>query len=124
MHAVEVIRRGPHGTVRSLDRTGGVFRPSPRHGLTAPVYSLGWPDAPTKEPVFTCPVSAIPSACWDLLELWYTCRALGALPLAGGALDQPLSVRRAFPVFAAEHEAGQWRLQALGAAAPRARGRR
>jgi len=51
--------------------------------------------------LYQCPVSAIPSEVWDLLELWWGCRLTGLPPIAGGFMDQPESVRRAFPVFEA-----------------------
>jgi hypothetical protein len=54
-----------------------------------------------QEPVFTCPVSAIPDVVWQLLDLWLSCRSMKALPLAGGVLDQPYVVRRAWPMFEA-----------------------
>jgi hypothetical protein len=66
-----------------------------------PAYAYGPPTAKVKAPVFQCPVSAIPSVVWDLFEDWWACRLMGTLPLAGGWADQPLLVRRAFPVFEA-----------------------
>lgn len=102
MHAVTTTRRGSGGRATTTDLGGAVFVPSVAKRIVAPVYAYGHPDAPTKAPVFTCPVSAIPAAAWELLALWWECRAMKALPKAGGVLDQPLIVRRAFPVFEGE----------------------
>lgn len=55
--------------------------------------------------VFTCPVSAIPAWVWDMFDLWWQSRMMSALPKPGGVLDQPVAVRRSFPVFEAEHRA-------------------
>jgi hypothetical protein len=103
--------------VKVKDEGGGVFVPSPEKRILAPVYAFGHPDAKTKSPVFTCPVSAIPPAAWELLDLWIQCRAMGALPFAGGVLDQPLIVRRSFPVFEGEAKVGERAVQAHTSAA-------
>lgn len=66
-----------------------------------PAYAYGPTGAKVKTPVFQCPVSAIPPVVWDLFEDWWACRLMHTLPLAGGWADQPLLVRRAFPVFEA-----------------------
>jgi hypothetical protein len=102
-----VLLRRMEGTalVERIDLTGGVFEPNAKAGVNRPVFVFG--DGDAKTPVFTCPVSAIPRAVWELLELWLQCRGMNALPVAGGVLDQPVTVRRAFPVFAAEHETRQ-----------------
>lgn len=115
MHPVVVRRRGGG---HEIDPGGAVFAPAQDRGIQMPCYASGPAEATIRAPIFTCPVSAIPEAVWHLLELWLTCRAMKALPLAGGVLDQPLSVRRAFPLFEAEtapidHQRDQ---QALGAA--------
>lgn len=84
---------------------GGVFAPVPGRSLR-PAYAYGPPGAAAKDVLFQCPVSAIPDVVWELLDHWRSCRALGCLPVAGGFIDQPLLVRRAFPVF--EREMRQW----------------
>jgi hypothetical protein len=62
-------------------------------------------DGPTRSTMFQCPVSAVPPEVWDLLALWWQCRLTRTIPLAGGFLDQPLMVRRAWPIFEAEMQA-------------------
>lgn len=85
------------------DPSGAVFAPALERGITTPIYSFGGADgSPIKDPVFTCPVSAIPDEVWTLLDLFLTCRAMKALPKAGGVLDQPYVVRRSWPVMEAE----------------------
>lgn len=84
---------------------GGVFAPVPGHALR-PAYAYGPPTSAAKAVLFQCPVSAIPDVVWTLLEHWRSCRALSCLPAAGGFADQPLLVRRAFPIF--EHEMRSW----------------
>lgn len=92
------------GTVRERrEPLGAVFAPVP--GATRPVYAFGSPQRAAKDVLFTCPVSAIPDVVWQLLEDWRSCRAMRCLPVAGGWVDQPLLVRRAFPVFEAEMRA-------------------
>lgn len=76
-----------------------MFTPAPEQGVVLPVYAYG--AGKLRDPVFTCPVSAIPDMVWALIELWMQCRAMKALPLAGGVLDQPYAVRRAWPVLEA-----------------------
>lgn len=49
--------------------------------------------------MFTCPVSAIESWIFDLLEIFLEARAMRLPVKTGGLLDQPLSVRRAFPIW-------------------------
>lgn len=90
-------RRG----VSFVDAQGGVFRPAP--GALRVAWSYG--QGAKREAMFSCPVSAIPGIVFDLLELWRDCRTLRVLPLAGGYLDQPLLVRRAFPIFEREAQA-------------------
>lgn len=85
------------------DPAGAVFVPALERGVTRPCYAYGH-DPKAKDPVFTCPVSAIPDEVWTLLDLFLTCRAMKSLPKAGGVLDQPLIVRRVWPVFEAEME--------------------
>lgn len=69
-------------------------------------YSYGPKIAKTgKTPMLQCPVSAIPDEVWGLLGLWWQCHMTHSLPLAGGFLDQPVMVRRAFPMFE-----GEWRI--------------
>ena len=92
-----------------MDPLGGVFAPIPGHPIRL-AYAVGHPDAKARIPMFTCPVSAIPGGIFELLGLWNECRLLRVLPRAGGLLDQPQIVRRAFAVFASEWatvEAGQ-----------------
>lgn len=84
-----------------VDELGGVFAAIPGQPVRI-VYSFGHPDAKSKDPMFTCPVSAIPSGIFELLGLWNESRLLGVLPRPGGVLDQPLIVRKAFVVFATE----------------------
>lgn len=104
MHPVEILRRPPGGgaPVTLVDRCGAVLAPAAKKGVTRPVYSYGFPDSGALEPLFTCPVSAIPRAAWDLLELWWQSKMLRLPVKPGGLLDQPLSVRAAFPIFEAE----------------------
>lgn len=85
----------------TVDELGGVFSPIPGQPVRV-VYSFGHPEGKSREPMFTCPVSAIPSEAFELLGLWNDCRLLGVLPRAGGLLDQPEIVRRSFVVFAHE----------------------
>jgi hypothetical protein len=94
--------------IEDRDDLGGVFQPITGKGLR-PVYSYGNPASKTRPVMFTCPVSAVPAAVWALLELWWHCRLAKTLPLPGGWLDQPVMVRRAFPVF--EQEMLGWEQQ-------------
>lgn len=103
MQPVAIARRRGSQTSRTVDPCGGVFVPLPDKGVTRPVVSLGPPGATTTSPMFTCPVSAIPSAVGDLIELWWACRTFRVLPKAGGLLDQPLIVQHAFPVLEREY---------------------
>lgn len=110
-HPVEVVRNKR----TFVDRMGGVFADSPRlrpineaakrRGAGRFVYEFGPKREEGREVVYTCPVSVIPLWAWDLFDLWWQCRMLGGLPVAGGVLDQPVSVRASFPVFEAEHRA-------------------
>lgn len=86
--------------VERRERFGGVF--APVKGATKPVYVYGPPQQQAKDVLFTCPVSAIPDVVWALLEDWRACRLMHCLPLDGGWADQPVLVRRAFPVFEQE----------------------
>jgi hypothetical protein len=106
MHPVVVTRRrGTNGVeVLRWDAAGAVFAPAPERGVTRPAYAYGPPGARVKTPVFTCPVSAIPEAVWQLFELWIACRAMKLPPKPGGAVDQPIVVQRAFPAFEAAME--------------------
>lgn len=103
MQPVTILKR--HGTmrVREIDPCGGVFVAVPEQGITRPVTSVGPPGAKTLTPVFTCPVSAIPDAVRDLIDLWWACRSVHVLPKAGGFMDQPLIVQRAFPILEREY---------------------
>lgn len=92
---------GRHGKVTKVDEWGGVFSPIPGQPVRV-VYSVGHPDAKSKDPMFACPISAIPQEVFELLGLWNECRLLGVLPLSGGLLDQPLAVRKSFVIFASE----------------------
>lgn len=98
---VEVQTVGRSGKEVRTDDQGGVFVPIPGQPVRV-VYSVGHPDAKSKAPMFTCPVSAIPSGVFELLGLWNECRLMKVLPRAGGLLDQPQIVRRSFAVFASE----------------------
>jgi len=69
---------------------------------TRPVYSYGPKEGNTRDVMFTCPVYAIPSVAFELLNLWWECRLNRVLPVRGGWLEQPAIVRRAFPVFETE----------------------
>lgn len=121
MHTVRQLQRGPGGRLTErVDPGGGVFVPSPTCGITMPVYAAGFPDSAIKDPIFTCPVSAIPDAVWSLLALWRECQAFRALPLPGGVCDQPMSVRRAFPVFDRLARVEEAHRQAAGAMASQA----
>lgn len=84
--------------MQDWDPGGGVFLPI--EGATYPVFAFG--HGKIKDPVFTCPVSAIPEPVWDLIDLFLTCRSMKLPPVAGGVLDQPYIVRRAWPVLEAE----------------------
>ncbi len=79
--------------------------PIPAQGITRPVVSLGPPGAKVTTPIFTCPVSAIPDAVRDLIELWWACRSMRVLPRSGGLLDQALVVQRSFPILEREYQA-------------------
>lgn len=114
MRPIEIMR---HGTKR-VDRGGGVFVADPERGLTAPVYASGPRGVKALDPIFSCPVGVIRGEFWSLLELWWICRSLGALPRSGGILDQPLAVLRSFPIFEAEHR----RIEAMSSAASQASG--
>lgn len=106
---MEIQTVGPSGKVVRVDELGGVFAPIPGQPVRV-AYSVGHPDAKSKAPMFTCPVSAIPDGVFEVLGLWNDCRLLKVLPRAGGLLDQPQIVRRSFTVFASEWatvEAGQ-----------------
>lgn len=92
---------GRTGKRLQTDELGGVFAALPGHPIRV-AYTVGHPDAHTRVPMFTCPVSAIPEGVFELLGLWNECRLLKTLPLAGGLLDQPQIVRRSFAVFASE----------------------
>ncbi|MGE0225468.1 MAG: hypothetical protein AB7S57_19525 [Acetobacteraceae bacterium] len=80
--------------------------------LVRPVWTYGPTDARARSVLFQCPVSAIPELAFDLLELWFDCRRVKALPVAGGWLDQPLVIRQAFPVFESEMAAVEARQRA------------
>ncbi len=86
--------------MKGIDDAGAVFVPSPERNVITPCYTYG--HGKIRKPVFTCPVSAIPEAVWELFDLWLQGRALKLPPVAGGLVDQPEIVRRAWPVF--EHE--------------------
>lgn len=103
MQPVTISRRVGSRRVRVVDACGGVFTPIAAHGMTRPVTSLGPPGATVTDPIFTCPVSAIPEAVQDLIDLWWACRAVRVLPRAGGLLDQALVVQRAFPILEREY---------------------
>ena len=76
----------------------------PDRRLIRPAYMVGSKADTVKQPMFTCPRSAIPEEVWQLLMVWEDCRLLGLAP----PKLTPL-VRVAFRAFAREQE----RLQAL-----------
>lgn len=86
----------------TVDELGGIFTPIPGTPIRI-AYSVGHPDAKSKDPMFQCPKSAIPVEVFELLGLWNECRLLGVLPRSGGLLDQPQVVRRSFVTFANEY---------------------
>ncbi len=90
----------------------GVFAPIREKGITTPAWLYGRDDA--KTPIFTCPVSAMPSGVFDLYEVFIRCRLLSVLPHAGGYLDQPWIVQYAWPIFEDEVR----RMTAVSATAP------
>jgi hypothetical protein len=77
-----------------------VFGPDPERGVTVPVYWYG--RGRVKDAVFTCPVSAVDPGVWDLLNLFFESRAMRLPVKPGGLLDQPIVVRRAFPIWESE----------------------
>ena len=114
MRPVQITRRGqPY-----RDPGGGVFVPDKRRGLLQPVYAYGPRNARELDPLFSCPVGVLERAHVELLEMWWICKSLGALPRAGGILDQPLAVLRSFPIFEAEHK----RIEAMTASSNQAAG--
>lgn len=95
-----------------IERHGNVFYPAPVKAGQSPLsiaYSYG-PEpigkkqtgVSPKTPIWTCPVYAVPSEVFDLLQLFHECRLFHLPPVQGGLLDQPLMVRRSFPVFEQE----------------------
>jgi hypothetical protein len=90
--------------VTQIDPGGGVFVPVPGGGQRVPVYSYGLPGASVSHPMFSCPQAAIPDEVWDLLHLWWQCRQMRTLPVAGALLDQPPIVRLTFPLFEQEQQ--------------------
>lgn len=102
----KLTRLASGGIAESVDQLGGIFTPVKGQ---RPVYSYGPKgQGGTRAVMFQCPVSAIPDPVWELLMLWRDCRTMKALPVAGGWLDQPKMVRRAFPVFEREMQAVEW----------------
>jgi hypothetical protein len=110
---VQRLREGKVVTV--WDEHGNVFTPDPTRP-SVPAYSYGPAQgkAKTRNVMFTCPVSGIPEPVIALLELWNECRLMGLPPVQGGLLDQPLSVRKSFPIFTREYEAATARERAAG----------
>ena len=90
--------------IERVDNAGGVFTPVPGKPITL-AYSWGpkTGKGQTRSVMLTCPVSAIPDEVWTLLALWWQCRLMRMAPVPGAFLDQPLMVRRAFPVFEMEY---------------------
>lgn len=86
------------GRITCRDTAGGVFAPIPTQRITRPAWTYS-PPAGKPIVMFTCPVSAIPAIAWDLFTLWSECKAMKIPPVAGGVLDQPVEVRRTFPIF-------------------------
>lgn len=96
----DIVIRHREGNGAVTERTepgGGVFVPLKEKKVTTPAWLYGRGTALT--PIFTCPVSAIPQAVFDLFEIWKRCRLVHALPHAGGLLDQPWMVQLGFPLF-------------------------
>lgn len=102
MTPVQIVTLGRDGRKQTkVDPGGAVFVPIPGKAAR-PAYGYGRKDGASRSVLFTCPVSAIPDQVFELLGLWHECRLMGVLPLAGGWLDQPSGVRRAFPIFQQE----------------------
>lgn len=102
------------GKVATKQEWGGLFQPVPGK-QQRPVYSVGPANASVKDLIlFQCPVSAIPDWIWELLLAWWNSRLMRTLPAAGGFLDQPVLVRRAFPVFEQEMQAWERSQQGTG----------
>jgi hypothetical protein len=98
---VEVVRTGRSGRrIVKIDRLGGIFTPI-RGKRLFPVFGFGADDQ-KKDTMLTCPVSAIPDEVWQTVHLWQLCRLTRTLPVAGGLLDQPMVVQRAFPILDVE----------------------
>ncbi len=100
--------------VEDVEPLGGVFVPLAKKRIRTALWKCG--EGRSELAFYTCPVSAIPDDVYRLLELWYRCHTLGALPVAGGVLDQPLVVQHTFPIFAAEHAAVDRERQMTGQA--------
>lgn len=111
MRPVTFIRKRHNRAVEKSDRGGGVFVPDGARGLVRPVYSYGPEGSKTLDPIFSCPKGIIPAFVWSLLDIWFASRTMGALPKAGGVLDQPLSILRSFPIFETEHRLMETRRQ-------------
>lgn len=105
MQLVTTTKVGKGGKqIKGVDRCGGVFAPIPGKPMR-PAYSYGNPKAVGgRDLMFQCPASAIPDEVFDLLILWWRCRTMRTLPMAGGFLDQPGIVQRAFPIFEQEYQ--------------------
>lgn len=97
-----VERIGQGGRHRYTDPSGAVFAAVPGKAAR-PVYPFGPPMKDGQPALYQCPVSAIPEEVFDLLDLWWNCRAMGLPPVPGAFTDQPLMVRRSFPVFEREY---------------------
>lgn len=100
MELVTIRHRGHDGkTTETQETGGGVFRSLPEKGLREPIWLYG----PKKDRfMFSCPVSSIGQDLIDLYSLWFACDVMHTLPCAGGLLDQPAIVQRAFPYFSDE----------------------
>lgn len=113
---IQRLKPGTQAVEEVWDDQGGVFVQDPQ-APRAPVLSYGPPrgKAKTRDVMFSCPVSAIPEPVIGLLSLWNECRLMGLPPVAGGVLEQPVSVRKAFPIFAREYEQATAEQRAVGA---------
>lgn len=89
--------------MEDLEPLGGLFTPVPDEGLIQPAYVWGPKEEGKKATVrvgtflWQCPVSAIPGAVWDLLDLWWELRLLRLQPERWTPL-----LRVAFLVFESE----------------------
>lgn len=99
------ITRAAHGrVVTDVDPCGNVFVATPAVARPVAGARVGPPQdsSVVRDLIYQCPQSAIPDAVWDLLAIWWQSRQLKLPVVEGGYVDQPVIVRRAWPIF--EHE--------------------